>query len=490
MESRLKEVMNDLEVTRKERDELLSVNESMRDQYGNQDEFIARIRQEAEENRHNDLDTIANLKSEVSTAKAVMEALESQLRSRFTNEDYLSTTVSDLEEQLEELKVRLEHAVKKHQHEMESLSADNKLMKSNNDEVTKKNVTLHAKLKESNKQMSSIISSYSTLSSEHDRLLELSEAYESSLLESIRSERAQMVEHFNRQRETLEKSFIQQESIITESMQCQDKLMFNVNSERNRGRGTVEKIRNEFQQLRAAVAERERMIHVEELAANRRTKRNSENKSSSAMSSYPPVLSSSSTIDSRNPLSSRSPHRQGQPTGIHEISQSYSTTTDGHLVRLLDERAAAQSTPRRNHIQGASITIPQSAPKASTHNNSHNRVSPSRTSYPPPQAPGKMGGDGRDRGGPLITKSVSIGTHPSRTGVAEEHSLGQYSHDASETSTRYSETSSRSSYSDGVGQPPAYYRQEHAYIQQQTQQPWKRNLENVNEASSYDSRDR
>ena len=489
MESRLKEVVNDLEVTRKERDELLSVNETMRDQYGNQDEFIARIRQEAEENRHNDLDTIANLKSEVSTAKAVMEALESQLRSRFTNEDYLSTTVSDLEEQLEELKVRLEHAVKKHQHEMESLSADNKLLKANNDEVTKKNVALHAKLKESNKQMSSIISSYSTLSSEHDRLLELSEAYESSLLESIRSERAQMVEHFNRQRETLEKSFIQQESIIAESMQCQDKLMSNVNSERNRGRGTVEKIRNEFQQLRAAVAERERMIHVEELAANRRTKRNSENKLSSAMT-YPPVLSSSSTIDSRNPPSSRSPHRQAQPSGLHEISQSYSTTTDGHLVRLLDERAAAQSTPKRHPIQGASITIPQSAPKASTHHNSHNRVTPSRASYPPPQAPGKRGGDGRDRGGgPLITKSVSIGTHPSRTGVAEDYSLGQYSHDASETSTRYSETSSRSSYSNGVGEhPPAYYRQEHAYIQQQTQHPWKQNLENVNETSSYDSR--
>ena len=102
MESRLKDVVKDLEVTRKERDDLLSVNETLRVESGGHNEVIKRVKQEADESRRTDLDTITNLKSEVSTSKAVMEALESQLRSRFTNQDYLSTTVSDLEEQLEE----------------------------------------------------------------------------------------------------------------------------------------------------------------------------------------------------------------------------------------------------------------------------------------------------------------------------------------------------------------------------------------------------
>jgi hypothetical protein len=501
MKSRLKDVVKDLEVTRKERDELLSANVSLRSKSGGHDEIIERIRQEADENRQTDLETIANLKSEVSTSKAVMEALESQLRSRFTNEDYLSTTVSDLEEQLEELKVRHEHAVKKHQHEMDALAADNKKLKWNSDELTKKNAHLYDKLTELNKQMSSIISSYSTLNSEHDRLLELSQAYESNLLDSIRSERSKIVEHFNKQRTTLDKSFLEQERIIEESLKCQDKLIANVSSERSRGKGTVEKLRNEFQQLRAAAAERERMIHLEELAASRRTKRISDNGESKTLTA--PSTSSSSS-ESRNPHPSRSHHRPSRPSPLHSTNASVSTS-DGHLVRLLDERAAAQSTPKRVIIPAHSMSI------SSTVNSSAQPMPRSRVPLPrnysggqyPLQGPSGREGE-RGRGGPMIdqgiSKSASNATYASRPG--DLYSLEQYSNDASDASSLYSK-SSRTTYTDG-SEPPYHFQQQdeqhmqqqqHRQQQQQQQQhqqhswrqnDYRRNLPHVNESNSYD----
>lgn len=488
MESRLKDVVKDLEVTRKERDDLLSVNETLRVESGGHNEVIKRVKQEADESRRTDLDTITNLKSEVSTSKAVMEALESQLRSRFTNEDYLSTTVSDLEEQLEELKIRLEHAVKKHQHEMDALAADNKRLKLNVDDLTKKNAQLLDKLKDLNKQMSSIISSYSTLNSEHDRLLELSRAYESNLLESVRSERAKTVEHHKKQREALENSFLEQERIMEESLQCQEKMMANVKSERTRGRGTVEKLRNEFQQLRAAAAERERMIHVDELAANRRTKRNSENKQLPSPSTLGAASSSLSEFESRNPHPSHSRHRPSRSSGLHSTTASYSTT-DGHLVRLLDERAAAHSTPNRERIPVHSMSISPTNSSAHPlplnkpplpHNNSggqHPLQGPTRREVH------------RERGGdPVIeqgfSNSLSVGTYASRRG-GDDYSLEQYSHDASDTSSRYSE-SSRTTYTDG-SEPPGYHHHHPQQHKQWRKNDYGRNLRHVNESDSYES---
>ncbi|KAL7542821.1 hypothetical protein ACHAXR_012129 [Thalassiosira sp. AJA248-18] len=455
MDTQLNENNRVLEMTRKERDELLSNNEAMASRLDTHDEAVEHVRREAEQARKSDSETISKLKSEVNTSKAMTEALESQLRSRFTNEEYLSTTVSDLEEQLEELKVRHDHSTKKHTHEMESFMADNKRLKWNVDELTKKNTQLQDKLKELNKQMSQIISSYSALNSEHDRLLELSQSYEASLLETVRSERAQLVEHFNKQRELLEKTYIEQERIVEESMQSQDKLTSNAKSDRTRGRGTVEKLRNEFQMLRAAAAERERSIHVEDMAASRKVKRNTSSASTSiagARKSDSESIASSSRRppspggESRNPHPSHSHNRASSSRPIHS-APSNTSTTDGHLVRLLDERAAAQSTPPRSFSRSASdsSTQPHYYPK-----HHHPQQHPSSNGRHPPTSPARRDhhGQGPPRGsgglGAVLSKSISTSTYPSRAPGAGDgdYSLDQYSHDASETSGRYSECSS------------------------------------------------
>ena len=445
MEGRLNEANRDLDVTRKERDELLSNNDSMKTRLNNHDATVERVSREAEQARGSDVETISKLKSEVSTSKAMAEALESQLRSRFTNEEYLSTTVTDLEEQLEELKVRHDTSTKKHDHEIDSLTADNKRLKFNNEELTKKNGQQQDKLKELNKQMSQIISSYSALNSEHDRLLELSQSYEANLLESVRSERAQLVDHFNKQRQMLEKTFAEQERIIEVSLENQDKLMTNAKADRSRGRGTVEKLRNEFQQLRAAAAERERSIHAEELATSRKMMRISSKKSDSRSISSSPGADRG---ESRNPHHSHSNNRSSRPN-IHP-SPSGASTADGHLVRLLDERAAAQSTPRRGE---PTISFSSSNTDASAQPQYYKQMphqsSNGRHPLPSPARMDQVGRSGGGAGGPAISKSISTSTYPSRVvgpGGDGEYSLDNYSHD-SNTTGRYSECSS-SQYTD------------------------------------------
>ena len=142
MEGALEAANINLDASKKERDQYMTQNESMKEKVNHHDEIVQRVRAEGERNRESDIELIAKLKSEVSTSKAMTEALESQLRSRFTNEDYLSSTVSDLEEQLEDLKVRNEHAVKRHQHELDSLTVEKQKLEKNNDELCRKNAQL------------------------------------------------------------------------------------------------------------------------------------------------------------------------------------------------------------------------------------------------------------------------------------------------------------------------------------------------------------
>lgn len=404
LKSKLENATMNLEITRKEREDLFAQNEELSRRLGCHDEDLTNMRNEAEDKRQNDIDTIASLRSELNTSKAMTEALESQLRSRFTNEEYLSTSVSDLEQQLEELKVRHEHAIKKAQHEVESLNADNKKLKWNSEELTKKNTTLQNKLNELTKQLASIISSHSALSSEHDRLVEVAEQHESDLLNAFRSERSQLVESLSKQRQALEKAFAEQERIIEESLQAEDMVLHNSKQDRARGKGMVDKIRKEFSDIRTAAAERERQLHAEALAANRKMKRESGglmNHSSSTRNSFGSSSSNSPVPqESRNPMSH---HRSASSPRMPQHPSSSSHSSDGHLVRLLDERAAVQANTGSRRDPGGVMGGFSSSDSSqrlyyTNHNNTKN--TPQRRSNGVPgmsgcsyQSPSTNGGD-------------------------------------------------------------------------------------------------
>ena len=325
-----------LEMTRKERDELLNKSDNLGNRLKHHDSDLERIRQEFEEKRHDDVEIIQNLRSELNTSKAMTEALESQLRSRFTNEEYLSTSVTTLEEQLEEVRSAQEHALKKAQNEVETLTAENKRLKHNSDEWSKKNSVLQNKLSELSQQMTSIISSHSALSSEHDRLLEISERHENVLLDAMRKERSELVESFTKQRKALEKAFADQELVIENSLKKEDSIIRQAKDDRSRGRAMVEKIRKEFQEIRSAAAERERKLHAQTLAVNRKKTHHENvilNPSTSNSSKHSYGSNPSTPIDMRNPQPSTRVQHRNLPSNLD----------DGPMVRMLDERAASQS---------------------------------------------------------------------------------------------------------------------------------------------------
>lgn len=442
MEASLEAANNDLEEAREDRDKYMNENESMKAKVEHHDEIISRTRSEAQQSRQDDIETIAKLKSEVNTAKAMAEALESQLRSRFTNEDYLSNTVSNLEEQLEELKVRNEHASKKHQHELDSLTADNKKLKKTNDELGKKNAQLTSKLSELSKQMGDIMSSHAALSSEYDRCVEASELTESSLLESIRSERAQLVESFAQQRQAFEKAIAAQERAMEESTKRQDNLLANAHQSRMLGKSTMEEIQKEFLEVRAAAADRERLLHAQAIAANKKlTKTNSTIHRSQSSSSR--FSTGSTNGESRNPLSSRHHQRTNSrmETTINQASSSQSSSDGGHLVRLLDKRAAAQAQSGGNREQQTLFPNPASSDSSTQHEPYY--VSPHRNHSPPRHH---------------VNMRSPYDAHQHKS---SEYSLGQYSHDASESTSTCSSYGNNRVSRRSMEPPPSNHYQHH-----------------------------
>lgn len=427
MEKELEAANINLDTARKERDHFMSENETMKYKVEHHDEIVKRVRSDGERNREGDVETISKLKSEVNTSKAMTEALESQLRSRFTNEDYLSSTVSELEEQLEELKVRNEHAAKKHQYELESLNREKQKLEKSNDELANKNAQLSTKLSELSKQMGDIISSHGALCSEYDRCIKASEHTESSLLESIRSERAQLVESFAQQRKALEKAFAEQECAIKNSVQRQDKLLANAHQSRLVGRSTMEEIRTEFQEIRVAAAERERLLHAQALAANRKMNKNNALHRSTSSSS---IYSAGPKGESRNPHPSRNQqHISPRREVINQASSSQSSSEDGHLVRLLDKRAAAHAQQNMIPNSTSSDSSTQHEPYFISPQRHHNIKSP-------------------------------YGTYQNK---ASEYSLDQYSHDSSETTSTCSSYAMRGQSPKRSMEPPPSHHHHHPW---------------------------
>lgn len=210
--------------------------------------------------------------------------------------------------------------------------------------------------------------------------------------------------------------------------------------DRQRGKGTVEKLRNEFSQLRAAAAERERALHAQELAASRKMERKLKQRGkgqvTASRNDSPSMTSSTPTARERASYSPPSPRRSPSRP---QLSSSTSTTSEGHLVRLLDERAAAaahNTSKRAADHQGLSKSSSDSSTQQQYYKNHH---------YPQQQPPPQHGNRSfpspmrRDARAP---QSQAIPTFPSRSGG--NYSLDQYSHDASDTNSRYTDSSSYS----------------------------------------------
>lgn len=385
---------NILHMVKRERDDLMNQNEILRNQLEEHENIVNSLHQHFESERQDRSDTIAQLKSEVSTSKAMAEALESQLRSRFTNEEYLTSTVSDLETQLADLKAQFQQEKTKLMHERDSYENENTQLKRSVDELTKKSTLLQSKLTEVNKQMSGVLSSHGALNAEHDRMLDASLRTEAELIENMRMERTQMLAHIRQQWEFFENSVKDQEQMLEDFQQKEIEVLQLGKEERDRSISVISNMRQDFRDARACALDRQRILQTENLvpplnvaagespkrhgltvaskdanelmsaSSSQQTRRTTAR--SSSEHSHSRKKSPSSTYASR---SSRQSFPASRPTLENRLPPSTEVSSDekrqgpalnehmeGNLLHRLETRADQGSGRHRRQFSGAETT--------------------------------------------------------------------------------------------------------------------------------------
>ena len=241
---------------RRERDDFMNQNEVLRSQTQEHEKVVRKLHEDFRNETEEQADMIATLKSEVSTSKAMADGLQSQLRSRFTNEEYLTKSVSDLEKELSDLKAEYLQDKKKLMHERDSYENENTTLKRSAEELSKKKLELQQKLTELNKQMSGILSSHGALNSEHDRLLEVTLRTETDLLENMRAERSEVAAAMQKQLDLIQIAAEQQEQAMADFQQKEDDLISLAKEDRERTLEAISRMRQDFRDARSSAVER------------------------------------------------------------------------------------------------------------------------------------------------------------------------------------------------------------------------------------------
>jgi myosin heavy subunit len=252
---------------KRERDDLMDQNEVLQNQIQEHENVVKALHQEFEDERQGRSDSVAKLKSELSTAKAMAEALESQLRSRFTNEEYLTNTVSELETQIADLNSEFQQKKTKLMNERDAYENENTQLKRNVDDLSKKSASLQAKLTEVNRQMSAVLSSHGALNAEHDRIIDSTLRTEAELIEATRTERAEMLAMIRKQWEFFESSVKEQEQMLEDFQQKEINMLEMAKEERDRSFEMISNMRQDFRDARVSAMDRQRTLQTDTLVS-------------------------------------------------------------------------------------------------------------------------------------------------------------------------------------------------------------------------------
>mmetsp|Transcript_17044 Transcript_17044/g.23986 ORF Transcript_17044/g.23986 Transcript_17044/m.23986 type:complete len:816 (+) Transcript_17044:43-2490(+) len=378
LQNKLTRENENIQSLRNERDELINQTEILRHQVEDHENAVQKIQQSFEDEQQDQADTIANLKSEASTSKAMAEALEAQLRSRFTNEEYLTNTVSELETELADLKNEYQQEKKKLVHERDTYMNENTQLNRSVEEFKKKNSVLQTKLLELNKQMTGILSSNGALNAEHDRMLEAALRTETELAEGIRNERAQTLSTMEKQWEFFESVMKDHRRMMEDFQHKENELLDAAKEERERSQDSIAKMRVEFRDARANAAERQRILQSEAVlaaAASRNLTRGSSGsstgsnssgrsgkserkQSSESMSSSQKTRRAAGRVqDSSNQKNDGNSSSSGSSRHPRSVQANTSAQVrDGSLLNLLEVRAGQGSGRSRVSSSNASST--------------------------------------------------------------------------------------------------------------------------------------
>ena len=254
----------DLDQVRKERDELISTNNSLTAQLDKQEEAVAEMKRQVDENSIDQKRTISSLKSEANAARAMVDAVENQLRSKFSNEQDLNNAVNNLENKVSELNSNYQKEKKNLLSEVERLKEEKTLAHTMVEDLTKKNNSLQVQKNDLNKNVEDALFSHSALSAEYDKLLDSSKRYETRVLETSQLERDGIMSSVDKQTKMFEAVMKEQKKLIEEANKKETELAGLINEERKRQHTSVNKIKDDYQVIRTHVSSQHMSVPKQE----------------------------------------------------------------------------------------------------------------------------------------------------------------------------------------------------------------------------------
>lgn len=227
-----------------------------KDEIHRYDEIVESVKREYQSQMDDLVAEIKNAKAETSTAKSMSEALESQLKVKFSSEHAQIQKIATLEKSLSDILSNQNQVESEFKSRIDNLHRENLRLKESVESTTKYNNALQDKVKELNESLSNIIASQTILSAEQERFLEVAETYARESLEAVNAERDRLVGFVGTQRRQLEHLFAEQLRVLEggASTGMQQRAVFE--SERERSLATIQKMKQHFKEVEAAEAHR------------------------------------------------------------------------------------------------------------------------------------------------------------------------------------------------------------------------------------------
>ena len=300
---------------------------------------------------------VKNAKAETSTAKSMSEALESQLKVKFSSEHAQIQKIASLEKTLSDLMSNQNQVESEYKSRIDNLQRENLRLKESIESTTKYNNALQDKVKELNESLSNVIASQTILSAEQERFLEVAETYARESLEAVNAERDRLIGFVGTQRRQMEHLFAEQLRVLEggATTGMQQRAVFE--SERERSVATIQKMKQHFKEVEAAEAHRRQ--HEAALRSSSKIPL-----AQLSLNASPPAISTSAarspqSNDGRNvsntssPLSinSTKPRGGSNGTGGGKIFQNLNP---GNLSRVLERRLVEFSGSEEDESDGDS----------------------------------------------------------------------------------------------------------------------------------------
>jgi hypothetical protein len=223
-----------------------------KDEINRHDEIVQNVKDEYQKKIDELISEVKNSKAETSTAKSMVEALESQLKVKFTSEHANVQKISALESTLSEMMANRNHIESEYKSRIDNLQRENLRLKESNENTTKYNNSLQDKVKELNESLSNIVASQTILSTEQERALDAAETYARETLEAVNAERDRLVDFVDTQRRQMEHLFAEQLRVLETGINTgmQQRAVFE--AERERSVATIQKMKHHFKEMEAA----------------------------------------------------------------------------------------------------------------------------------------------------------------------------------------------------------------------------------------------